>query len=134
MKLIEGGSHIGVLNLLRGGGHQRGLRFKTVQRGDLAGERAQGCDLNVTFLGDLLEARIIVLQLIFFCAQLVVAGNFQQHAGIRAGDTGEAEESNRGTDYKYVEVLHGDGDLAQLAVVPAGHKKDVKAFSQICLF
>jgi hypothetical protein len=26
--------------------------------------------------------------------------------------------------------MHGDGDFAQLAVVPAGHKKDVKAFLQ----
>jgi hypothetical protein len=27
--------------------------------------------------------------------------------------------------------MHGDGNLTELSIVPAGHKKDVKAFLQI---
>jgi hypothetical protein len=69
--------------------------------------------------------------LIFFRPQLVVTRNLQQHAGIGAGNAGQAEESDCGAHDKYVKVMHGDGDFAQLPVVPAGHKKNVKTFLQI---
>jgi len=39
-------------------------------------------------------------------------------------------KSNRGSHDEDVQVVHGDRDLAQLAVVPAGHEKDVEAFLQ----
>ena len=131
MQLVERRADIGVVNLFGGCRHQRGLRFQSVERRNFAGDRAQRSDLHIALFGDLLQARIIVFELIFFGAQLVIAGNLQQHAGIRAGNAGQAEESNGGADHENIQIMNGDGNFAQLAVVPAGHKKDVKAFLQI---
>ena len=119
------------MNLFGRGRDQRRLRLQTVERRNFSGDRGQRGDLNVALLGHLRQTGIIVLELIFFRAQLVVARNLEQHAGVGAGNAGKAEESNGGPDYEYVKIMNGDGDLTQLAVVPAGHKKDVKTFSQI---
>ena len=110
------------MNLLLGGCDQRGLRLQSVKRRNFTGDRTQRCDLNVALFGDLFQARITILKLLFFGAQFVVTGNLQQHPGIRAGDTGEAEKSNGGAGYEYIQIMEGNGDLAQLPVVPAGHK------------
>ena len=87
--------------------------------------------MHIPLFGDLFQARVVVLELIFFGAQLVKLRDLEQHAGIRAGNSGEAEESDRGSDHKNVQVMHRDGNLAQRAVVPAGHEKDVEAFLQM---
>jgi hypothetical protein len=51
--------------------------------------------------------------------------------GIRTGNSGQAKESDCGPHDEDVEIMDGNGNLAQLPVVPASHKKDVKAFPQI---
>ena len=122
MQLIERRTYVRGLNLFLGRRHQRRLRLQPVERRNFPGDRAQRRDLHIALFGDLLQARVIVFELIFFRPQLVIAGNLQQHAGIRAGNAGQAEESDGGAHYENVEVMHGDGNLAQLAVVPAGHK------------
>ena len=119
------------MNLFGRGRNQRGLRLQPVERRNFPGDRAQRGDLNIALLGHLLQARIVVFKLIFFRAQLVITGNLEEHSGVGTCDAGKAEESDGGPDYEYVQIMNGDGDLTQLAVVPAGHKKDVKAFAQI---
>ncbi len=133
-KLVDRGSNVGVLNLLLRGGDQRGLRLQSVERRNLTGDRTQGRDLNVTLLGDFFEAGITILKLLFLGAQFVVTGDLEQHAGVGAGDTGEAEEPDGGADHEYIQVMDRDGDLAQLAVVPASHEKYVEALLQMRSF
>ena len=105
----------------------------TGERRNFAGYGTKRCHLDVTFLGDFFEARVAVFQLIFFRSQLIKLGNLEEHASVGAGNSGQAEESDCGAHHENVEVMHGDGNFAQLAVVPASHKQDVKAFSQILI-
>ena len=130
VELIQRRTHFVSLNLLGRRGDQRRLRLQTIERGNFAGDRAQRCHLQVALFGDLFQAGVIVLELIFLGPQLVKLGHLQQHAGIRAGNSGQAEESDGGADDENVEVMDGNGDLAQLPVVPAGHEKDVEPFLQ----
>jgi hypothetical protein len=90
--------------------------------------------LDVAFFGDFFQAGVTILELLFFGAQFVVVGNLKQHSRIRAGNSGEAEESDGGAYYEYVKIMDGNGDLAQLAVVSAGHEKYVKALLQMPSF
>jgi len=87
--------------------------------------------LQVTLLSNLFQTRIVRFQLIFFSPQLVELGNLQQHAGIRAGNSGQAEKSNSGTDDENVEVMDWNRNLAELPVVATGHEKDVEPFLQM---
>ena len=87
--------------------------------------------MHVALFGDLFETGVAILQLLFFRAQLVVVRNLEQHPRIRAGNTGKAEEADGRAYYEYIEILDGNGDLAELAVVAASHKKNVEALMQM---
>src|ERR1700733_1052446 len=110
-QLIQRRADIGVLNLLLGRGNQRRLRFQSIKSRDLAGDRAQGCDLNVALLGNLFQLGITILQLFFFGAQLVIAGNLHQHARVGTGDPRKAEEADGRAHDEYIQVMDGDGNL-----------------------
>ena len=133
-QLIEGRTDLGILDFLLRGGNQRGLRLQSVKSGNFTGDRAQRGYLHIALFGNFFQAGVTILQLLFFGAQLIVMRNLQQHAGIRAGDAGEAKESDGGADYENIQIMDGNGDLAQLAVVPAGHKKDVETLVQMPSF
>src|SRR5208283_3515587 len=70
------------------------------------------------------------LQLRLFVAQLVVVRDLAQHAGIGTDDARQAEHANQSAGDKNVQILDRNGDLAKLSGFVAGHKKDVKAFTQ----
>ena len=72
VKLVERRANLLFLNLLGGSGYHCRIRLEPVEGGNLAGQRAQGSDLNVTFFGDLFEARIAIFELSVFGAELVV--------------------------------------------------------------
>ena len=133
-QLIERRSDIGILNLLLRGCNQGRLRFQSVKRGNLTGNRTQRSDLHVALFGHFFQPRIAIFELLFFGAQFVVVGNLEQHARIRGGDAGEAEKSDGSADYEYIQVMDRNGDLAQLPVVAAGHEKYVEALLQLPSF
>ena len=88
-----------------------GCDFRSVESRNLAGDRAKRCDLNVALFGDFFEARVTILELLFLGAQFVVAGDLQQHAGVRAGDAGKAEEADGGADYEYIKIMDWNRDF-----------------------
>ena len=90
--------------------------------------------MNVTFLGDLFQARIAVLKLGLLGAELVVVGDFLQHPGVGAGDTRKAERADRRPGQKNVKVLDGDGDLSKLSGFVASYEKYVETFTQYPIF
>src|ERR1700690_431228 len=122
--------HLRFLNLLGRGDHQRRVRLEPIQRGYLAGQRAQRRYVNVALPGDLLQPRIVVLELCLLGAELVVVGNLLQHPGIGAGDSREAERANRRPGQKNVEILDGNGNLPKLSGFVARYEKDVETFTQ----
>ncbi len=131
VQLIERRAYIAIMNLIGRRGHQCGLSLQPIEGRNFPRDRTQRSDLHVALFGHLLQAGVVVFELIFFGPQLVITGNLQQHACVGTGDAGETQESDCGPHDEHVKVMHGDRDFAQLAVVPAGHKKDVKAFLQI---
>ena len=86
--------------------------------------------MNVTFFGDLFEAGVAIFELSVFGAELVVVFDLGQHACIRTGNSGEAEDGDSGAGQENIEVLDGDGDLAKLTGFVAGYEKYVKTFTQ----
>ncbi len=53
-----------------------------------------------------------------------------QHPGIRAGNSGEAEDPDGGARQKDVQILDGNGDLSKLSSFVAGYEKYVETFTQ----
>jgi hypothetical protein len=130
VQLIQRRSDIRLMDLVAASSDHDGLRFQSIQGRNFTGNRAQRCHLHVTLFGNLFQAGVARLQLILLGPQLVELRNLQEHASVRAGNSGQAEESNGSADGKNIEVMNGNGDFAKRAVVPASDKKDVEAFLQ----
>ena len=81
-------------------------------------------------MGDLLQLRVVALDLVLFGAQIVEALDLPQHAGVGAGHAGDGEHADESTGEEDVEVVNGDGNLAELPLGIACDKKDVPAFPQ----
>lgn len=86
--------------------------------------------MNVSFFGDLFQARVAIFELSVFGTKLVIVFDLGQHAGIRTGNSGEAEDGDSGAGQENIKVLNGDGDLAKLTGFVAGHEKYVETFTQ----
>ena len=130
VQLIQRRSDVRLMDLVAASSDHDGLRLESIQGRNFTGNRAQRCHLHVTLFGNLFQAGVARLQLIFLGPQLVELRNLQKHASVRAGNPGEAEKSNGSADGKNVEVMNRNGDFAKGAVVPASDKKDVEAFLQ----
>ncbi len=118
------------LNLLGRGNDHRRIGLESVERRNFAGQRSQRCHLNVAFLGHLLQPRIVVFKLGVLGEELIVVRDLVQHPGIRAGDYGEQERDRRQSRNERVDILHGDGNPAQLSRFVPCHEKYVETFSQ----
>src|SRR5437762_7706452 len=59
--------------------------------------------------------------------------HLQNHTPIRTSNAGQAHAHDRRAHQQHVEVVDGDRDLAELAVITACDKKDVEAFLQFFL-
>ena len=84
MQLVERRGYVCVMNLVGRRRDQRRLSLQPVKGRNFPGDRSQRSDLHVALFGDLLQARIIVLKLIFFGAQLVIAGKPSTACGYRS--------------------------------------------------
>src|SRR5882672_1929695 len=119
-----------IFDLHRRGVHQDRIGLQAIERRYFARQRSQGSDLDVPFLRNLLEPRIAVLQFFSLRAELIKAGNLVQHPGIGTGDASKPGDTDRRPGDNDIQVMNGDGNLAQLAVFVARHEKYVKAFAQ----
>ena len=60
--------------------------------------------------------------------ELVEAGRLDKHAGVRAGEAGDGEESDGCCGYEDVGVMERNRHLVEVAVGVATDEKDVEAF------
>ena len=114
-------------------GHHVGIGLQAVKGRNFACQRAQRRYLDIPLLRDLLKPGIAILKIVFFGAQFVVVRHLQHHAQVRAGDAGQAQADDRRAHQQHVQVVDGNRDLAELAVVTACDEKNVEAFLQFFL-
>ncbi len=65
-----------------------------------------------------------------FSAEIVEAFHLPQHAGVGACHAGHGEHADESSGEKDVEVMNGDGNLAELPLCIASDKEDVPTFPQ----
>ena len=109
---------------------QQRLRLQPVQRRHLAGQRSQRRYLDFFFLRHFFQTVIARLELFLLRPHLIEAHGLHQHAAIRARHPGDAQHADQRSGEKYLGVVQGNGNLAELAFGVSGHKKYVEALAQ----
>src|ERR1051326_6924557 len=131
VKLIERRKHLAVRNRTGGDGIEQRVGLEAVEGRNFAGQRTERGDLSFVFGGYFFKLRIARGELVFFRPQAIEAGDLGQHARVRTGDAGDAHHANQGPSHKHVEIMNGNGDLADLAFGVSAYEKDVVTLAQV---
>ena len=101
------------------------VRRQAIQGGDLARQGAEGSRLDVFFVGGFLQVRVVLLERVVVLAKLIEAGCLDQHARVRACQSGDGKHADGCGCYENIGIVKGNRNLIQVALSVAADEHDV---------